>query len=158
VRLQASFPKHCVTFVVLSSWILSRFSFDGFCQAACTGAGHLEESVAAGETALAISGRHPFAMASLALTYADWGKPGDAESLYKELLARSERQNIQALQLAVAAEAAGRGREMIRHARLAFELREPFILQIRHWSTFGHLCQDSGLNDILQAIALKCNE
>jgi serine/threonine-protein kinase len=120
--------------------------------------GDFEESVAAGEAGLAMSGRHPFGLASLALTYADWGKPGDADSLYKELLARSERQYVPALQLAVAAGASGRSEEMIRHARQAYEIREPFILQVRYWPFFERLRKNPRLNDILLAIRLKCNE
>jgi hypothetical protein len=72
------------------------------------------------ETVLAVSGRSAFAVASLALTYADWGQPADAESLYKELQARSERQYVPHIQLALAAWSVGRGEEMIRHARQAY--------------------------------------
>ena len=68
--------------------------------------GDFEESVAAGEAALAMSGRHPFAMASLASTYGDWGKSGDAESLYKELLASFR----EAEHSATAARRCGQGR------------------------------------------------
>jgi tetratricopeptide (TPR) repeat protein len=41
-----------------------------------------EEAVAAGELALAMSGRHPWAIATLAATFADWGKPADSEAVY----------------------------------------------------------------------------
>jgi predicted Zn-dependent protease len=53
--------------------------------------GRFEEAVAAGEAALAMSGRHPWAMATLAATFADWGKPADSEAVYAELAARARR-------------------------------------------------------------------
>lgn len=53
--------------------------------------GRFEEAVRAGELASAMSGRHPWAMASLAVAFADWGKPADAEALYAELAARGRR-------------------------------------------------------------------
>jgi len=33
--------------------------------------------------------RHPWAMSSLAMIFADWGKPEDAESVYAEMMARA---------------------------------------------------------------------
>ena len=40
--------------------------------------GRFEEAVRAGELALAMSGRHAWAIATLAVTFADWEKPSDA--------------------------------------------------------------------------------
>ncbi len=50
------------------------------------------EAVAAGHAALAVSGRHPFAMFCLGVTYADWGKPTEARALHDELMKRADRQ------------------------------------------------------------------
>lgn len=44
-----------------------------------------EEAVAAGELALAMSGRHAWAMASLAVNFADWDKVADSEALYADV-------------------------------------------------------------------------
>jgi TolB-like protein/Flp pilus assembly protein TadD len=87
--------------------------------------GQLEESVAAAELALAMSGRLSWSMAFLAVTFADLGKPEDADALYAELLARGRRQYMSPAQLALVAAAAARETEAIRHTRDAFEIRDP---------------------------------
>jgi len=40
--------------------------------------GRFEEAIRVGELALAMSGRHTWAMANLAVTFANWGKRVDA--------------------------------------------------------------------------------
>jgi hypothetical protein len=72
--------------------------------------GLFERAVETGKMALAVSGRRPWAMAALAMTYADWGKPAEAKALYAELVARAAREYIQPSQLAIAAAAAESGR------------------------------------------------
>lgn len=97
----------------------------GTLQAVLQLGGWFEESVAVSELALAMSGRHSWSMAVLAVTLADWGRPGDADAVYAEMLARARRQYMPAALLAVAASAAGRQDETIRHANEAFEVRDP---------------------------------
>jgi len=92
--------------------------------------GRFEEAVRAGELALAMSGRHPWAMATLALTFADWGKPADAEALYAELAARGRRSFVSPSWLALAAAAVGLEDETIRHAREACEIRDPISIAV----------------------------
>jgi TolB-like protein/Flp pilus assembly protein TadD len=87
--------------------------------------GKLEESVAAGESALAMSGRLAWSMAFLAVTYAKWGKTEQADALYSEMLARARRQYVPAAQLALAAAAAFRETDALRHATEAFAVRDP---------------------------------
>ena len=87
--------------------------------------GKFEEAVAAGELALAVSGRHTWAMTLLALTCADWGKSGESDALYAEMLARSRRQYVSPAQLASTAAAASREDEAMSHAREAVEIRDP---------------------------------
>lgn len=87
--------------------------------------GKLEESVAAGESALAMSGRLAWSLAFLAVTYGKWGQTEEADALYSEMLARARRQYVPPAQLAVAAAAALRENEAIHHAREAFEIRDP---------------------------------
>lgn len=90
--------------------------------------GKFEESVTTGELALAISGRHAWAIMFLALALADWGKPTDAEALYVEMLARARRQYMPPATLAVVAAAATRENDAIHHARDAFKIRDPECL------------------------------
>jgi TolB-like protein/Tfp pilus assembly protein PilF len=87
--------------------------------------GKLEESVAAGELALAMSGQLSWSMAALAVTFAGLGKRELADALYTEMLARARRQYVPPAQLALAAAAASRESEAIRHAGEAFEIRDP---------------------------------
>ncbi len=114
----------------LAHWVL---------QVAVWLSGRFEESVAIGELALAMSGRHPWSMAALALTLADWGKASEADAVYCELQARARRQYVPPALLAVVASAAGRGDEAIRHAFEAYEIRDPncqnFFSRYSHWST-----------------------
>ena len=92
--------------------------------------GRFEEAARVGELALAMSGRHPWAMANLAVTFADWGKPGDAKALYAELAARGRRSYEPPCWLALAAAAAGLESEAIRHAREACTIRDPFSIAV----------------------------
>jgi len=87
--------------------------------------GKLEESVAAGELALAMSGRLAWSMAFLAVTYSKWGKTEQADALYSEMPARARRQYVPPAQLALAAAAASRECDALRHAGEAFEIRDP---------------------------------
>jgi TolB-like protein/Flp pilus assembly protein TadD len=87
--------------------------------------GRFEEAAAEGEIALAMSGRHCWAMWTLALTYADWGKPADADALYAEMLARARRQYLPPVPLAIAAAAAGIEDQAVVHAEEAFEIHDP---------------------------------
>jgi len=87
--------------------------------------GRLEESVAAGETALSMSGRLAWSMAFLAVTYGKWGKTEQADALYSEMVARARRQYVPPAQLAMAAAAASRESDALRHASEAFAVRDP---------------------------------
>jgi tetratricopeptide (TPR) repeat protein len=87
--------------------------------------GQFEASVAAGESALAMSGRHPWPMAWLALALAGWGKADEADSLYVEMQARARREYVAPTSLAVAALAAAKEDEVIRYAREACKIHDP---------------------------------
>jgi len=87
--------------------------------------GEYEESVAVGELALGMSGRHSWALLFRALTFADWGKSVAADAVYREMLARTQHQYLQPGVLALTAAAAARQDDAVRHAREAFETRDP---------------------------------
>jgi TolB-like protein/Tfp pilus assembly protein PilF len=94
-------------------------------QVALVSSGQFEASIAAGESALAMSGRHPWPMVWLALALAGWGKADEADSLYVEMQARARREYVAPTSLAVAASATAREDEAIRYAREAYEIRDP---------------------------------
>jgi hypothetical protein len=87
--------------------------------------GEYEESVAVGELALGMSGRHSWALLFRALTFADWGKSVAADAVYREMLARTQHQYLPPGVLALTAAAAARQDDAVRHAREAFETRDP---------------------------------
>ena len=95
--------------------------------------GEFEESCAVGQLALAMSGRHAWAMVWRALTFADWGKPAEADAVYCEMLARARHQYVSPATLAVAASGAAREDHALRHARDAdlLERRLDFFLHHR---------------------------
>ena len=114
-----------------------------------------DEAVAVGEMALAISGRHPWTMALLATTLADWGKPADAEAIYAEMMGRARRCYVQPCTLALAASAAGLEDEAIGHASEAFEIRDPMSqmffsrvwpdsARLRMYPRFHEIAADTG--------------
>src|SRR5262249_19834029 len=72
-------------------------------------AGQYEEAAVAAERALAISGRHSWALTTLVTIYVAWDKPDKALAVYRELEARSAREYIQPAMLAGAAAALGEG-------------------------------------------------
>jgi Flp pilus assembly protein TadD len=115
-----------------------------------------EDAVAACNSALAISGRHPWALSSLAMIFADWGRPADAESVYAEMTARSRREYVAPAQLAIAATAVGTLDEAICHAREAFEIRDPFcrIQFSKYWPDTARLREDTRFQRILVEFGL----
>ncbi len=90
---------------------------------------------------------------SLAETFADWGKPADAEALCAELVARSRRCYVQPVALAIAAAAGGIEEQAICHAREAVRVRDPVLplLFSRHWSHTARLRTYPRFSNILAA-------
>lgn len=115
-----------------------------------------EEAVAVGEAALAMSGRHPWAMSTLATTFAEWGKPEEALAIYAEMTARARRSFVQPGELALAAAAAGLRDEAIAHAHEAARIRDPFsrIKFAKYWPYSSRLREDPRLQEILLKVGL----
>ena len=114
-----------------------------------------ERAAAVGETALALSGRHPFAMSAQAMIYADWGKTAEAKSIHAELLARSARTYIQPSMLAVTASAAGEHEQALAYSREALQIRDPMFIVAKHWPDFARLREDAQFNEMLARMGLK---
>ena len=116
--------------------------------------GKFEESVTTSELALAISGRHAWAIVFLALALADWGKPAEADALYVEMLARGRRQYMPPAALAVVAAAAAREDDAIQHALDAFKIRDPdclFVLS-KHGRVATRLYEYPRFRDLLAEV------
>jgi tetratricopeptide (TPR) repeat protein len=118
--------------------------------------GRFEEAVEKGEVALAMSGRHAWPMATLATTFADWGKPAEAEAICAELMARARRVYVPPVHLAIAASAAGAEVEALRYAQQAFEIRDPSRDQLsRNWPYSIRLRSNPRFREILRAAAFE---
>jgi len=126
-----------------------------FLQVALQLQGRFEESVAAGEACLAVSGRHPFGVASLALAYADRGKPSEARALYMELLWRAKREYVQSPVLAWAASAADDQEAAIQFAREAYQRHDPAMIAAKRFSAFARLRNDLRFQEIIAAMGFK---
>lgn len=119
--------------------------------------GEFEESVVVAEAALAMSGRHCWSVTVLAVTLADWHKSAEAHAVYAEMLARARRQYIPPAALAVAAIAAGKKRDAIRHAREALEIRDPNcrVFFTEHSAYGAQLCAYPRFLELLTEFGFK---
>ena len=115
-----------------------------------------EEAVAAGEMALALSGRQAWGISSQAMIFADWGKTSAAQALYAELVARAAQGYVLPSHLAIAASAAGELDKAVAHAREAYETRDPMLFTARYWPYFARLREDPRFLEILTSMA--CSE
>ncbi len=114
-----------------------------------------ERAAAAGDIALALSGRHPFAMSAQAMIFADWGKTVEANAVYAELKARAASHYIQPSHLAIAASAAGDKDAALGYFREAFEIRDSMLMMAKHWPHFSRLREEPRFNETLVRLGLK---
>jgi len=117
--------------------------------------GRFEEAVSAGEAALAISGRFPWMLASLARTYREIGKSADSKALYMELHWRAQREYVSPAVLGWAASAAGEQEEAIRYAREAHTMGDPVLIAAKYWPDYALLREDPRFHEILRSRGWK---
>ena len=114
-----------------------------------------EEAAATAERALAMSGRHSWALSTLVSIYAAWGKPDKALAVYRELEARSVKEYVQAGMLAPAAAAVGEMDQAIAFAQRAITEKDPiFVMLARTWPAYDPLRKDSRFIEIVRRLAL----
>lgn len=117
--------------------------------------GQYEEALKAAERALAISGRHSWAMTTLVAIYSAYNKPEQARAVFRELEARSAREYIQPAMLVSAAAAVGETDRAIVFAQQALDDRDPlFVLMARTWPDYEPLRADSRFLDIVGRLNL----
>ena len=85
------------------------------------------DAEAAYTQALTLSGRHPWALATLGRLYADSARPAEASAVRAELLARSQREYIQPTVLALAAASVGESEEALALLHRACDERDAFL-------------------------------
>jgi hypothetical protein len=97
-----------------------------------------------------MSGRHVFAMAGLAVTYADWNRPTEARAVYGELSSRAAREYISPLFLAVCASAAGECEQAFRFVQQAYEIKDPSVQVFgKYWKCSSRLREDPRCREIV---------
>jgi adenylate cyclase len=116
---------------------------------------HYEDAAVTCERALAMSGRHSWALSSLVSIYAAWGKLDKARAAYRELEARSEREFIQPAMLSPAAAAIGDMDQAIAFAKRAVDEKDPlFVMLARTWPTYNQLRTDPRYLQIFNRLGL----
>ena len=114
-----------------------------------------EDAAAVCERALAMSGRHSWALSTLVLIYAAWGKPDNARAAYRELEARSAREFVQPSMLAPAAAAIGDMDQAIAFAQRALDEKDPLLVMLaRTWPTYNQLRTEARFLQIVNRLGL----
>src|SRR6185503_12538476 len=114
-----------------------------------------EQALVATERALAISGRHSWALMTLAAIYARWNKPGEARAVFNEFEARRTREYIQPAMLTAAAAVVGETDRAIAFAQQALDDRDPlFVMLARTWPDYQRLQADSRFLAIVSQLNL----
>ncbi len=106
-----------------SHWVLQR---------AYHHAGRLDEAVVQARRTLGMSGRHPWSLSDLAVTFVRLGNHQAAEAIFGELSSRDSIERIQPSATALAAVCAGRLDEAIALCHRAIDERDAYI----RWSAF----------------------
>jgi TolB-like protein/Tfp pilus assembly protein PilF len=114
-----------------------------------------EEAAAAAERALAMSGRHTWALSTLVLLYADWGKHETARAVYRELEARAAREYVQPCMLAEAAVALGDMDEALTIVQRALDEKDPlFVALVCTWPGYERLRQEPRFRQMVSSLGL----
>ena len=112
--------------------------------------GEYKRACAAADPALVMSGRHPWALASLALARSGAGEHEAAEAIYAELSARRRTEYVQPAFLALVAAAIGRVQEGLALLHQAVEDRDPLSASIKHWPGFETLRAHPEFRQVLE--------
>jgi TolB-like protein/Tfp pilus assembly protein PilF len=110
-----------------------------------------EDAIATLEYSAAMSGRHGFALSTVAVAHGRCGKPEAAAALLRELTDRAARSYVPAAELIVPADESGDRDLAIRYAERAWAEREPqFILFARHHRIWRSVRSDPHFQAILR--------
>jgi adenylate cyclase len=116
---------------------------------------HYEKAVMVAEQALAMSGRHSWAMMTLASTYAAQGKHSEGQAVFRELEARGRREYIPPAMLAATAAVVGEIDRAIEFAQQALDCRDPlFVMLARTWPDYDNIRSDPRFLEIVGKLGL----
>jgi tetratricopeptide (TPR) repeat protein len=113
--------------------------------------GDSARSTELGEAWLVASGRHSWAMATLAVIYADWGRLAEAEAFYRELEWRAKREYVTPALLATSALAFDK-EAAARYIEEGYARRDPYMICIRRWPLFAALWKQPVFNEIARPL------
>jgi TolB-like protein len=109
------------------------------------------DAIATLESAAAMSGRHPYALTSMAVAFGRSQKSEAAATLLREIIERAAHSYVPAAQMIAPAEAAGQRDLAIRYAERAWAEREPqFILFASHFPEWRSIRSDPRFQAILR--------
>ena len=114
-----------------------------------------ERAIASAETALALSGRHCWALAHLTVALAASGDRAGAAAVHDELAARARREYVQPTMFALSCCALGQIDEAFDALTRAAEYRDPFVVTVKHWPGFGPLQHDPRFATLLGRVGLS---
>jgi tetratricopeptide (TPR) repeat protein len=97
------------------------------------GEGRLEDAIAVFETAMKLSGGHPWLLAERAVVLAERGRPEEAETAYRELIDRSRQQWIQPVVIAGLARVLGKNDEAFTWFERSVDERDGVVWLMREW-------------------------
>jgi len=121
-------------------------------------AGQYEEAALCSESALAISGRHVWALCGLASIYAACGKREEARRIFAEARERETREYMQPCMMIYAAAAAGDMDTAIMYADRAECERDPlFVVLARLWPEYDPLRPDPRFRAIVDRLHLPAD-
>ena len=113
------------------------------------------EAATACDAALNMSGRHGWALATAVTVHAQWERPADAGALFRELVARAEREYMQPSMLCIAAAATGDMDRAVDYARAALTGGDPmFVLSGRTSPLFDEIRADPRFQAIIAELRL----
>ncbi len=132
-------------------------------QLSYTFAGRYPEAIAAGHAALAVTGRHPWPLFSMGLTYAEWGKPAEARVLHDELMTRAKGQWVSPAVCACTAATAGLTDEAMTLIARALEERDPFLMlsmgSLPMMAWLRRVLREAGkLDDVRRQLGIPSND
>ena len=117
--------------------------------------GRYEEATVAVEAALAMSGRHIWALSTLAMIHGATNRPDNARAVYQEMEARSTREYVQPSMRISAAAALGEIDRAIEFAQQALDHKDPlFIMMARSWPDYESLRNDPRFLEIVGQLNL----
>jgi serine/threonine-protein kinase len=115
-------------------------------------AGHYAQAIEAGKALLQMSGRHPWALGSLAWVHGKRDQAEIAGAIYDELMARSRQEFMAPNWLAIAASSARRPDLAIQHLERAVREHDPLILWGRKSPFWDTLRADPRFEEVTRAV------